>query len=176
MAIRTKYEIYSLQKTAPLFSTFDKSLAYVEFNEKIRNPKGELYRMVQTPELYGDKTRAEEYLILVYHVRRAINRYYNQGRKQEDLVASLQLESNLDKWNERTQKFIASHPGYQPKDQKSFAFCQLVTEWRKVWHERMGYRKRTMGYDQAVMNEMSKKCRALEKEIDKYVKQELQLL
>lgn len=176
MAIRTKYQIFCTKKTAPLLTTYDKVSAYVEFNEHIRNPQGDMYRLAQEVESVGELTKQEEYLLLVYHVRKAIRRYYDNGRKQEDLKASLELESQLDKWNKRTKNFMTSHPAWKPKDAESHAFYVLVSEWRKAWHERMGYRKRTMGYDQKVMEQMSKKCREIEKQIDKYIKDKLQLL
>lgn len=159
-----------------MLTTYDKVSAYVEFNEHIRNPEGDMYRLAQEVESVGELTKQEEYLLLVYHVRKAIRRYFDGGRKHEDLTASLELESELDKWNKRTEDFMAGHPGWKPRDTESHAFYTLVSEWRKVWHERMGYRKRTMGYDQKVMEQMSKKCREIEKQIDKYIKDKLQLL
>ena len=50
MAIRTKYQIFCTKKTAPLLTTYDKVSAYVEFNEHIRNPKGDMYRLAQEVE------------------------------------------------------------------------------------------------------------------------------
>lgn len=85
-------------------------------------------------------------------------------------------EAILDKWNKRTKEYIDSHPHYQPKDKEAHAFFILVSEWRKAWKERMAYKKRKMGFEQAVLDQMSKKCRALEKQIDEYVKRKLQLL
>lgn len=176
MAFRTKYEIYATQKIAPVYSGYDKTMAFVTWEDFIRNPKGECYRMVQTPEAVGALTKSEEYLFLVYHVRRLIKRYFNNGRKHEDMIESQEYETKLDKWNQRTQAFIDSHPGYKPTDQKSHAFYQLVSSWRKVFKERMAYRKLKMGFDQNVLNEMSKKSRELEKQIDKYIKEQFQLL
>ena len=88
MPIRTKYEIYCTQKTAPVYWGYDKTMAYVEMEDRIRNPKGDSYRMVQTPEAVGDLTKPEEYLLLVYNVRRLINKFFNQGRKHEDMIES----------------------------------------------------------------------------------------
>lgn len=176
MALRTKYQIFCTKKTAPVLITYSKVSAYVEFNEYIRNPKNDMYRLTQEVETIGKLTKQEEYMLLVYHVRNAIRRYYDGGRKKEDLKASLELESQLDKWNKRTADFMASHPEWKPKDAESHAFYVLVSEWRRVWHERMGYKKRKMGYDQKVMEQMSKKCREIEKQIDKYIKDKLQLL
>lgn len=176
MAFRTKYEIYATQKIAPVYSGYDKTMAFVTWEDFIRNPKGECYRMVQTPEAVGALTKSEEYLFLVYHVRRLIKRYFNNGRKHEDMIESQEYETKLDKWNQRTQAFINSHPGYKPTDEKSHAFYVLVSTWRKVFKERMAYRKRKMGFDQAVFDEMNKKRQSLEKQIDKYIKEQFQLL
>ncbi len=176
MSIRTKYEIYCTQKEAPVHAGYDKAMVYVTLQELIRNPQGDCYSLVQTPEVVGEMTKSEEYVLLVWNVRRLIQKYYRDGRKHEDLVASLEQEARLDAWNRRTTQFMQSHPGHKPKDEKSHAFYQLVNEWRKTWHERMAYRKRRMDYEQQVLDEMSKKCRALEKQVDEYVKDKLQLL
>ncbi len=175
MPFRTKYEIYNMRFKAPVHSGYDKTMAYVEWNEFVRNPKGEFFRMEQTPELVGDYTKTEEYLFLVYNVRRLIKRYYSQGRKHDDLVASLSQEKILDDWNARTAAYIANHPGYQPADAKSHSFYVLVSSWRKAWRERMGYR-RIKDYDERVLDQMTSKCRQLEKKIDEYIKQNLQMI
>ncbi len=176
MSIRTKYEIFGTKKQAPIHSGYDKAMAYVTWQELLHNPQGDCYRMEQTPELTGEPTKSEEYVLLVWYVRKLIQKYYRDGRKREDLDASLEQEARLDNWNRRTTQFIQSHPGYKPSDEKSHAFYQLVNEWRKTWHERMAYRKRKMDFQQQVLDEMTKKCRALEKQIDEYVKDKLQLL
>lgn len=176
MGLRTRYDIYSTNKTAPVLSTYDRLTAQVEFNDLLGKNKGEFYRLQQQPEAVGELTKSEEYVLLVWRVRRLIRRYYDNGRKREDLVASLEHEQKLDQWNKRTRAFIDAHPGYKPKDEKSHAFYVLVSEWRRTWNERMAYRKRKMGYDQKVMDEMSKKCRDLEKQVDNYIKEKLQLL
>ena len=176
MPYRTKYEIYDTSHTAPVYTGYDKTMAFVEMEDRIRNPKGDCYRMVQTVEPVGELTKSEEYLLLVYNVRKLIKKYFANGRKYEDMQESQKYETQLDKWNQRTQAFINSHPGYKPTDEKSHAFYQLVSEWRKAFKERMAYRKLKMGFDQNVLNEMSKKSRELEKEIDKYIKEQFQLL
>lgn len=175
MPIRTKYEIFSTRMTAPIHKGYDKTMAFVEWQELYRNLHGDFYRLVQTPEAVGELTKNEEYVLLVWKVRQLIRKYYD-GRKKEDLEASLAEESKLDAWNRRTTNFMSSHPGYRPSEEKSYAFFLLVSEWRKTWHERMNYRKRKMNFQQQVLNEMSKKCRALEKKIDEYIKDKLQLL
>ncbi len=176
MPIRTKYEIYCTQKKAPIHTGYDKTMAYVEFEDRIRNPKGDSYRMVQTPEVVDSLSKSEEYLLLVYDVRKLIRKYYNEGRKKEDLETSLAKEKILDDWNKRTNAYLRSHPSHHASDEKSLAFFFVVSEWRKTWKERMAYRKRKMDFDQNVLDEMSKKCRKLEEKIDKYIKDTLQLL
>ncbi len=176
MPYRTKYEIYDTSHIAAVYTGYDKTMAFVTWEDFIRNPKGECYRMVQIVEPVGELTKSEEYLFLVYHVRRLIKRYFNNGRKHEDMIESQEYETKLDKWNQRTQAFINSHPGYKPTDEKSHAFYVLVSTWRKVFKERMAYRKRKMGFDQAVFDEMNKKRQSLEKQIDKYIKEQFQLL
>ncbi len=176
MPIRTKYEMYCTQKTAPIHRGYDKTMAYVEFEDYIRNPKGDSYRMVQTPEVVGSLSKSDEYLLLVYEVRKLIRKYFKNGRKKDDLDASLVQEKKLDDWNKRTNGYLRSHPGHHPADEKSLAFFILTFEWRKLWHERMAYRKRKMDFDQKVLDEMTKKCRAMESKIDQYIKDKLQLL
>lgn len=176
MPFKTKYEIYATQKIAPVYSGYDKTMAFVEMEDRIRNPKGDCYRMVQTVEPVGELTKSEEYLLLVFNVRKLITKYYTQGRDHDVMKESLKYETMLDKWNQRTQVFIDSHPGYKPADKKSHAFYVLVSEWRNVFKERNAYLKRKMGFDWNVFNEMDKKRKSLEKKIDKYIKEQFQLL
>lgn len=175
MPIKTLYEIFNSHKKAAQYSTTDKALANAEFMALVRKG-GDVYRMVQTPMADGALTKAEEYLLLVYRVRQLMHQYYSHGRKKEDLMIALEHEKKLDDWNRRTQEYIDSHPGYKPADPKSHSFFILVREWRKTWRERMNYSKRKTGLDEAVLREMSKKCRDIEKKIDEYIKDKLQLI
>lgn len=176
MPFKTKYDIYVSGKQAPVVSTYDKTTAYVEMNDRIRNSKGEIYYLEQTIIPDGALTKSEEYQLLVYRVRKLIKRYFSNGRKHEDMVVSQEWETKLDKWNKQTQAFIDSHPGYKPADEKSYAFYALVSTWRKVFKERMAYKKRKMGFDQRVFDEMNNKRLSLEKQIDDYIKKQFQLL
>lgn len=175
MPIRTNYKIFAATKQAPIFQTYDRVLAYVNWNDFIRHPQGDMYRLEQIPEPLGALTKSEEYLMLVYRVRKLIRQYYARGRRKEDLLISLDHEKRLDDWNKRTQAFMDSHPGYKPADEKSHAFFLLVSQWRKIWHERMSYRKLKMR-DERVLDEMSKKCRDYESQIDKIIKDKFGLL
>lgn len=65
MPFRVHYEIYNDRQAAPEFETYDRTLAYIEWNaRKKSNP---LTRMVPevTPE---NLTKPEEYVWLVYRV------------------------------------------------------------------------------------------------------------
>ena len=82
MPIKTKYEIFNSRHAAAHYTTFDKDLARAEFNALIR--KGDdFYRMVQTPTVIGTLTKPEEYLMLVYKVRKQMRQYFDRGRKKE---------------------------------------------------------------------------------------------
>ncbi len=176
MPIRTIYKIYCTQKQAPVHQGYDKTMARIAWQEYMRNLEEDFYRLEQTTEVVGELSKSEEYLLLVWNVRKLMGKYYQGGRKKEDLLASLEQEKRLDDWNRRTSLFIQSHPGYKPKDEKDHAFFLLVNEWRKTWHERMNYRKRRMGFEQQVLDEMTKKCFTLEKQIDDYIINKLQLI
>lgn len=176
MPFKVKYEIFDNKHAAPDFQTYDYMMARIEWNDRLHNPKGMLWRIEQTPMADGALTKSEEYLMLVYRVRKLWRRYFDQGRKQEVLQASLEQEKILDDWNRRTEAFMRSHPGYANKmDGKAYSFYVVVSEWRKAWRERKAYSK-SRDCDEQVLREISKKCRQFEKKIDKYIKETLRLI
>ena len=176
MAIKTRYRIYNLRQTAPIHDSYDKLLARIEFQDLIHKG-GDLYRMEQTPEPDGALTKAEEFLMLVYRVRQLQRQYFDRGRKKEDLAAALEHEHRLDAWNRRTRSYLDSHCKVMDgQTTKRYNFFLVVEAWRKAWKERMGYANRKMGFEPAVLAEMTKKCRQFEREIDKYIKDQLQLI
>ena len=82
MPFKTKYEIFG-RVTAPVVSTYDKKIARIEWNSYLRNPHAQgLHRLVQTVEADGELTKSEEYLYLVYRVRKLWRRYFDCGRKK----------------------------------------------------------------------------------------------
>ena len=94
MPFKVKFQIFEPGKLAPCFTTYDARLAHVEYRH-LCNQKGcALTRMTTDIECI-DLTRPEQYVFLVYRVRKAISRFYNDGRKPEDLQASLELERQL---------------------------------------------------------------------------------
>lgn len=175
MPFKVQYEIFDSKHKAPILSTTDRTVASIEFNDLIRRG-GDVYRMVQTPMADGALTKQEEYLMLVYRVRKLWRQYFDQGRSQEVLLASLEKEKELDDWNTRTAAYMRSHPGYANKmNDKAFCFYVVVSEWRKAWKERKRY-KGNASCDQQVLREIGKKCRDFEKKIDDYIKDKLQLI
>lgn len=174
MPIKVRFEIYDSQHQAPVHAGHDADLARAEYHDLIHKG-GDVYRLVQTVETEGPLTKSEEYLLLAYNIRRLWKKYFDGGRDPEVLKESVALEHQLDKWNQRTANYIASHPGYQPSDIKAHAFYLIMSEWRETWKERKKYVK-SADPDERIIKEMSKKCRDLEKEIDKYIKEKIGLL
>lgn len=175
MPIKTRYEIFSIDKKPAILSTYDRLLATVEFNERMRRGDG-FYRMQQTPEADGALTKPEEYLLLVYRVRKLWRQYFDQGRDHAVLLKSVEEEKKLDDWNARTRRFLDTHLSVMDgKTTERFGFFIVVEGWRKAWKERKAYARRK-DCDEAVLSEISKKCRHFEKEIDKYIKDKLQLI
>lgn len=181
--IRTKYHVMGGGKTAPVETTYDRQQASWALRKAEREDQKGIYYIVSEVEACEPLTKPEKYLLLVYEVRKLIRRYFNDGRKPEDLTASLVKETQLDQWNVRTRKYIDSKPGFEnvlkglPQDSEKyrhFAFFQVVEEWRKVWKEYHAYR-RLKEKEPAVEQAMKKKCFAFEKTIDDYLKMMLQL-
>lgn len=175
MPIKVRYEIFDSHHKASILETWDRTVASIEFNDLLRKG-GDVYRLQQTPMPDGALTKQEEYLMLVYRVRKLWKRYFNQGRSQEVMMASLEQEKKLDDWNTRTAAFISSHPDYTIKmNDKAFSFYLVVSEWRKAWKERKRY-KGNASCDQDVLKEIGKKCRDFEKQIDEYISKSLGLI
>ena len=123
MPFKVQYEIYDSKHKAPVLSTFDRTVASIEFNDLIRRG-GDVYRMVQTPMADGALTKQEEYLMLVYRVRKLWRQYFDQGRSQEVLLASLEKEKELDDWNTRTAAYMRAHP-HVPIERENLCLCHI---------------------------------------------------
>ena len=184
MPIKVKYTIRCSGKIAPYESTFDFIYARTQLITYQRKAlPEEIFYCTSQVEPEEPLTKDEQYLLLVYEVRRLIKRYFDNGRKREDLEASLAKESELDHWNARTRSYIDSKPGLEeklnslPSDSdkfRHFAFFEIVEGWRSVWKEYFAYKKKK-DKDPAVEREMKKKCCDFEKNIDYYIKQTLHL-
>ena len=174
MPLRTRYEIFG-RFTNPVISTYDKTMARVEWYSYLRNPQQGLHRLVQTVEPDGELTKAEEYLYLVYRVRKLWRKYFDCGRNRDDMEAALKLEAELDVWNMRSLIYVSNHPDYKPADQESFDFYTVVQAWRDTCKERKRYRGGS-AIDKQVQQEISHKCRDFERKIDQYLKTKLNLI
>lgn len=171
MPFKVKFEIYDNQHTAPVFFTYDKLMARVEYNELSNKDPWTRLQFTINPV---DLTKHEEYVWLVYQVRKAIHKYYNNGRKYEDLQDSLGKEAKLDQWNAKTRIYLANHPNAQV-DEKAKAFFLLVDAWRDKWHKYFSCKK-AHAVEKAVLDQMKKECFDYEAQIDKYVKQVIGLI
>lgn len=175
MPFKVHYEIFDNKHGAPDYRTYDFTMARVEWAERQRNPKGLLWRIEQTVMPDGVLNKQEEYLFLVYRVRKLTIYYRNNGQKEEDRNILMEHVRKLDKWNKKITEFIDSHPQYKPTDSQSHSFYVIVNEWRRCYYERQKYSK-VQGYDHNVYREMTRKIRGFEKEIDSYIKQQIQLI
>lgn len=176
MPFKTRYDIYG-RVTAPVVSTYDKKIARIEWNSYLRNPHAQgIHRLVQTVEPDGELTKSEEYLYLVYRVRKLWRRYFDCDRKKEDLEESLKLESELDGWNMRTRIYIETHgKPIATSHVEAYNFYQKVQLWRDTWKDRKKYRG-NLKCDKQILDELSRQCRQYEKEIDQYIKTKLNLI
>ena len=169
MPFKVNFHIYAPGKLAPDFSTDDRRLAYVELNARRAKQGQAMTRMSADVQPVEPLTKGEQFVLQLWEIRKAMHKYYNGGRLHEDLVASLELESALDKQISSARAFLNSHPGYPVKDEKSHAFFLVVEAWREAWHERKKFSKKS-GYNLQVYKEMTRKIRDYESKIDMYIK------
>lgn len=175
MPFRTKYEIFGKIK-APVVSTYDKKIARIEWYDYLRNVHSQgVHRLVQTVEPEGELSKSEEYMYLVYRIRKQWRKYHDCGKKREDWELAKKLEEELDVWNMRTMIYIEGHPGYKPADEEGFSFYTIVKVWRDTWKERKRYTGH-LDCDKQILQEMGRKCRDLERQIDDYIKRKFNLL
>lgn len=175
MPIRTYYKIYNSRQAAPEYTTSDQRLAYAKYMDRLHNG-GDIYRMEQIPTPEGALTQEEIYLLLVYKVRKLWKKYFNGGRKYEDLQASIVEENKLDKWHKKISSMSQNNSEPLPvKNREAFDFYLLVREWRDTWKKRKAYSKQK-DFDEEGLKDISSRCRELEKQIDKYIKTKLQLI
>lgn len=170
MPFIVKFSIYEPGKEAPCFNTQDRKLAYIELNAMRQKPRMALTRMTADVQPVEPLTKAERFALRLWEIRKAMHKYYNGGRKHEDMLASMELESALDRKIKADRQFMNAHPGRPVTDQKAYAFFLIVEEWRNTWRERKRY-SQAKGYDQQVYREMTRKLRDYEAKIDSYIKE-----
>ena len=166
------FKIFEPGKTAACYQTSDRTLAYVEWNERKR--RGDMVRMV--PDVtYIAGSSQDEYVWLVYRVLKAIRKYYDErsqvpkSQSDENLRASLALERALDNKNAKTRLWLQQHPNSTPDNPTAFAFFQVVEAWRNRWHEYFIYKKRP-DKDPKWEAKLRDDCLAMEKEIKNYIR------
>ncbi len=177
--IKTRYDLRSNRKKAVLISSYDLFYVKVERDNAQRAAApGEIIFIDAIVEPVEPLTAPERFLLLVYEVRQLIRAYYDHGRRQEDLQASLAKEQTLDHWIARTRHYLDTHASNvhfpTETDKKSYSFFILVEQWRKTWHEYFSYKKQK-DKDPQVESEIKKKSFDLERSIDAYIAQTLHL-
>lgn len=170
MPFIVKFSIYEPGKQAPCICTQDRKYAYIELNAMRQKPGMALTRM--TADVWAEEplTNAERFALQLWEIRKAMHKYYNGGRRREDMLVSIELESALDRKIAADRQFIDAHPGRPVNDQKAYAFFLIVEEWRNTWRERKRY-SQTKGYDNMVYREMTRKLRDYEAKIDSYIRE-----
>ena len=180
MPFKVLYEIFDNKHDAPDFQTYDYTMAQIEWNERKRNPKGLLWRIQQTVQPEGTLSKPEEYVLLVYRVRKYTIRWRNNGMKDSDKRAVESHVRRLDDWNRRTRAYLDSYKGdpYKEPYTKEFGFFIVVEAWRDAYRERQQYQKATANanYDNRVFREMTRKIRQYEQEVDNYIKKTIKLI
>ena len=173
--IKTRYDLRSNRKKAVLISSYD--LFYVKTerdNAQRAAAPGEIIFIDATVEPVEPLTAPERFLLLVYEVRQLIRAYYDHGRRQEDLQASLAKEQTLDHWIARTRQYLDTHAPKPDNATDPYSFFILVEQWRKTWHEYFAYKKQK-DKDPQVESEIKKKSFDLESSIDACIAHSLHL-
>ena len=179
MPFKVQYEIFENKHQAPDYQTYDYTMAVVEWQDRKRNPRGMMWSIQQTVIPDGTLTKPEEYLLLVYRVRKLTIQYKNNGMKDADKRVLMDHVRRLDKWNRQTRDFLNTHCKMMDAETtKRMSFFILVEAWRDAYYERQQYSNAADrgGYDANVFREMTRKIRQFEQEIDKYIKDKLQLI
>ena len=113
MPFIVKFSIYEPGKQAPCICTQDRKYAYIELNAMRQKPGMALTRM--TADVWAEEplTKAERFALQLWEIRKAMHKYYNGGRRHEDMLASIELETALDRKIKADREFIDSHPAVQ---------------------------------------------------------------
>lgn len=170
MPFKVMFHIYNPGDKVPDYSTSDRKLAYVELKARRRMPGKAMTSMRADVTPVEPLTKSEKFAYQLYEIRKAQHKYYNCGRKHEDMLASIALETALDKQIKSGRAFLDSHPGYPVKDQKAHAAFLIVEEWRNTWRERKRY-SQCKGYNHQVYREMTRKIRDYDTKIDSYIRE-----
>lgn len=168
-------------KDAPCYSTSDRQLAYAELSDRQRKGKPLDYWMAWdiTPH---DLTQKEEYMWFVWQIRMAQKKYF-RTKDKVDLQISLNMETELDRWNAETREKLnkvvnlsrdsgSNQPKYQPSDAEAYQFFVTVEEWRKEWKK---YFAAKANGDHEASSRLYQICRSYETRIETYCKLQMKL-
>lgn len=179
MPFKVLYEIFDNKHDAPDYQTYDYTMANIEWQDRKQNPKGLMWRIEQTVMPDGVLTKHEEYVLLVYRVRKLTIHWKNNGMKDKDRNILMEHVRKLDNWNKKTRQFLNTHCSVMyAATTKRHAFFIVVEAWRNAYYERQQYQKATANgnYDSRVFREMTRKIRQFEQEVDNYIKQTIKLI
>lgn len=184
MPIKTKYIIKCSSKQAPVLTTDNRPYVMTAFNRFLKDAqKGDIYNMQAVVEPVEPMSNDERFLYLVYEVRRLIRKFFDGGRKKEDLQKSLDKEKELDQWILNTRTRLADSPQIEawmkmlPPDSdkaRNYAFFILVEKWRRAWAIYFANKNKT-GKNRKMVEELKQECFDFEKEIDRYLNKTLKL-
>lgn len=182
MGFTVKYNIMQAGKDAPCYSTSDRQLAYAELSDRQRkgNPLDYWMDWDITPH---DLNQKEEYMWFVWQIRMAQKKFWRDGKKQEDLLASKAMEEELDRWNAETREKLNKvayvtrdgntvYSGWQPSDAEAYQFFVTVEEWRKEWKK---YFAAKANGDHETSSRLYQICRSYETRIETYCKLQMKL-
>lgn len=175
MPFIVQYHIYQSGKNAPCFTTDEPALAKAKLND-LKRKDGMLSYTTDVSVRAVQPSKSEQYVLLVYNVRKAMKKYFRK-RDTQDLQAALALERQLDDWNRQTRRYINNRPGFEDVLKRlpahtekalHFAFFQVVEQWRDVFKKYLSYKKMP-DKEIYLLREMKKHCLDLERTIDNYI-------
>ena len=181
MGFTVKYNIMQAGKDAPCYSTSDRQLAYAELSDRQRKGKPLDYWMAWNITPY-DLNQKEEYMWFVWQIRQAQKKYF-RTKDKVDLQISLNMETELDRWNAETREKLNlivnlsrdsenNQPKYQPSDAEAYQFFVTVEEWRKEWKK---YFAAKANGDYETSSRLYPVCRSYETRIETYCKMLMKL-
>lgn len=103
------------------------------------------------------------FLDLVADVRKAQRAYWD-NRSNDNLAASLKLETRLDAYIKKCSDTLAARPQYKP-EASAYGFFVLVATWRDRFKNFFKYKK-SQEADARVVKEMYIEIKDFEKAID----------
>lgn len=179
MPFTVKHMIWEPGKQAPMLTTENRALAYIEFGNLRRKRGMELARL--THEVIPvNLTGPEKFLYLVYRTRKAQEVYWSakaQKLPSEVLEGhrkiAMQLEKELGLKIADTRYYLDRHPKSQ-HDEMAYNFFIVVEAWLDKFKRYFVY-KRQLNMEPDVARQMKKECEDMQDKIDKYINKNIGL-